>query len=85
MNRRLKRTQIESILSLAAHPGIARANLALGMEFVGTLLSPKVLLFLQSALMGAIPILRAAADAQRSRYYGPDKPHGPNGFLVIVS
>ena len=87
MHRRLERAQIDNISSLAAHPGVARTNLAQGMGFVGTLLKPIAFLFVQSAQMGALPILRAATDpaAQSGQYYGPDKPHERSGFPVVVS
>ena len=87
MHRRLERAQIDNMSSLAAHPGVARTNLAQGMGFVGTLLKPIAFLFVQSAQMGALPILRAATDptAQSGQYYGPDKPHERSGFPVIVS
>ena len=88
MHRRLERAQ-ESGTSrhLAAHPGVARTNLAQGMGFIGTLLKPIAFLFVQSAQMGALPILRAATDpdAQGGQYYGPDKPHERSGFPVVVS
>ncbi len=87
MHRRLKSTGIENVSSLAAHPGVARTNLAQGMGFVGTLLKPIAFLFVQSAQMGALPILRAATDpaAQSGQYYGPDKPHERSGYPVVVS
>ena len=87
MHRRLEKARIENIASLAAHPGVARTNLAQGMGFIGTLLKPIAFLFVQSAQMGALPILRAATDpdAQGGRYYGPDKPHERSGYPVVVS
>ncbi len=87
MHRRLEQARIENIASLAAHPGVARTNLAQGMGFIGTLLKPIAFLFVQSAQMGALPILRAATDpdAQSGQYYGPDKPHERSGFPVVVS
>lgn len=87
MHRRLECAQIGNISSLAAHPGVARTNLAQGMGFVGTLLKPIAFLFVQSAQMGALPILRAATDtnAQSGQYYGPDKPHERSGYPIIVS
>ena len=87
MHRRLKKAGIENISSLAAHPGVARTNLATGMGFIGTLLKPIAALFIQSARMGALPILRAATDpdARGGQYYGPDKPHERSGFPVVVS
>ena len=87
MQRRLEQAGIENIFSLAAHPGVARTNLATGMGFVGMLLKPIAALFIQSARMGALPILRAATDpdARSGQYYGPDKPHERSGFPVIVS
>ena len=87
MHRRLEQARIENVASLAAHPGVARTNLAQGMGFIGTLLKPIAFLFVQSAQMGALPILRAATDpdAQGGQYYGPDKPHERSGFPVVVS
>ena len=87
MHRRLERSRIENILSLAAHPGVARTNLAQGMGFIGTLLKPIAFLFVQSAQMGALPILRATTDptAQGGQYYGPDKAHERSGFPIVVS
>ncbi len=87
MHRRLDRAQIENLSSLAAHPGVARTNLAQGMGFVGTLLKPIAFLFVQSAQMGALPILRAATDptAQSGQYYGPNKPRERSGFPIVVS
>lgn len=86
-HRRLKQARIENIASLAAHPGVARTNLARGMGFIGTLLKPIAFLLFQSAQMGALPILRAATDpdARGGQYYGPDKPHERSGFPVVVS
>lgn len=87
MHRRLERARIENIFSLAAHPGVARTNLAQGMGFIGTLLKPIAFLFVQSAQMGALPILRAATDpnARGGQYYGPDKTHERSGFPAVVS
>ncbi len=87
MHRRLQLAGIENVSSVAAHPGVARTNLAQGMGFIGTLLKPIAFLFVQSAQMGALPILRAATDttAQGGQYYGPDKPHERSGFPIVVS
>ena len=87
MHRRLHAAGIENLSSLAAHPGVARTNLAQGMGFIGTLLKPIAFLFIQSAQMGALPILRATTDpnAQGGQYYGPDKPHERSGYPQVVS
>jgi NAD(P)-dependent dehydrogenase (short-subunit alcohol dehydrogenase family) len=87
MHRRLGRAQIDNMSSLAAHPGVARTNLGQGMGFVGTLLKPITFMFVQSARMGALPILRAATDptAQSGQYYGPDKSNEWSGYPVVVS
>ncbi len=87
MHRRLQTAGIENLSSLAAHPGVARTNLAQGMGFIGTLLKPIAFLFIQSAQMGALPILRATTDpnAHGGQYYGPDKPHERSGYPQVVS
>lgn len=87
MHRRLQGSQIENVASLAAHPGVARTNLARGLGFVGVLFKPLTLLLIQNARMGALPILRAATDpdAQSGQYYGPGRRNEWSGHPVLVS
>ena len=87
MHRRLQRAHVENVLSLAAHPGVARTNLARGLGFVGTLIKPFLYLLIQNARMGALPILRAATDpdARSGQYYGPHRRNEWSGYPVLVS
>ena len=79
-----------SILSIAAHPGLARTNLqassvaAKGSWIEGLayrLLDP----MFQSAAMGALPQLHAAtaATAQGGELYGPDQLGGVRGYPAL--
>lgn len=79
LDRRLK-TQGESLVSLAAHPGISATNLAaVGPEMAGSKLRKLVMdiavnkFIGQSRDRGALPTLYAAtsADAAGGEYYGP--------------
>jgi len=75
-----------STLSVAVHPGLANTgwvenNLSGFMKIMGKLMS---ITSYQSAEMGALPILRAATDAEvkSGSYYGPEK--DKKGFPVEV-
>jgi len=80
-----------SLLSLAAHPGLARTNLqpaSLALNgsrveaFAYRLMDP----LFQSAAMGALPQLFAATapEATAAGHYGPDQLGGMRGFPTAV-
>ncbi len=87
LQRRFDRAGITHLESLAAHPGLARTNIAQGLGLMGKLLMPIAGLFFQSAAMGSLPILRAATDpeAKGGQYYGPDGSNERRGHPVVVS
>jgi NAD(P)-dependent dehydrogenase (short-subunit alcohol dehydrogenase family) len=73
-------------IAVAAHPGLARTDLsrnasALQRAFFKVLSA----LILQSAAMGALPVLRAATDpdVRGGQYYGPGG-RGTRGFPALV-
>jgi protochlorophyllide reductase len=79
------------VLSLAAHPGLARTNLqptSVAMNgspieaFAYRLMGP----LFQSAAMGALPQLYAATapDATPAGHYGPDQLGGMKGYPTPV-
>ena len=77
LHARLQTSGAQTI-ALAAHPGNARTDLwRTSSRLERALLSPRLRLLnfwiVQSAQMGALPILRAAVDpaAQGGQYYGP--------------
>jgi NAD(P)-dependent dehydrogenase (short-subunit alcohol dehydrogenase family) len=73
-------------MAVAAHPGISNTNLADHIPGV-KILKPILGGILQSAAMGALPIIRAAVDtdANGGQYYGPDGKNERGGFPVVVS
>jgi NAD(P)-dependent dehydrogenase (short-subunit alcohol dehydrogenase family) len=91
LDRRLRRTG-KALKSVAAHPGYAATNL----QFVGPAIAGSKLghafmsfgnsVFAQSAAMGALPTLRAAADptAVSGSYYGPNGFRELRGYPVLV-
>ncbi len=85
LDRRFRQYNIQS-MALAAHPGGAATNLweNIKQKLWFRILQPLVYLFLQSAQMGALPVIRAAVDPQArgSQYYGPHK--GNKGYPVVV-
>ena len=85
LQRRFEQHQIKAI-AVAAHPGGAMTGLWRHMEskFFTRLLVALMKPFLQSALMGALPIIRAATDPQvkGGQYYGPHR--GNTGYPVVV-
>ena len=63
-------------IAVAAHPGVSQTNLMRFIEdkFYFRFLKPLSSLILQSAAMGALPQIRAAADpdVKGGEFYGPD-------------
>ena len=88
LQRRLEVSSADTLV-LAAHPGISTT--ALADHFVPKSLTWIVRglmsLFFQSAVMGALPGLRAAADpeALTGQYYGPAGKGERSGYPVLVS
>ena len=76
------------MIAVAAHPGIANTNLAnhLVNEKLMKLAGPLVDVFMQSAAMGALPIIRAAVDPNviGGQYYGPGGFKEQRGYPVLV-
>lgn len=70
LQRRLSLANYKT-LSLAAHPGLSKTNLD---RFFPSLIRPLGSLFLQSAQMGALPVLYAALskDVKGGEFIGPD-------------
>ncbi len=87
LQRKFEADNIPAI-SLAAHPGGAQTNLGSHMEktLMGKLMKPIMSRTMQSAAMGALPILRAATDpnAKGGQYYGPDGFTGNTGYPILV-
>jgi NAD(P)-dependent dehydrogenase (short-subunit alcohol dehydrogenase family) len=73
-------------VSVAAHPGVSNTDLADHIPVV-KIFRPIAGRILQSAAMGALPIIRAAVDPQVTggQYYGPDGKNERGGFPVVVS
>lgn len=87
LQRRLVTASVDHVVALGAHPGVSKTNIAQGYGVLAQIFMPIVGLFLQSAKMGALPILRAATDTNAigGQYYGPDGPKERRGHPVIVS
>ncbi len=70
LQRRLSLANYKT-LSLAAHPGLSKTNLD---QYFPSLIRPLGSLFLQSAQMGALPVLYAAMskDVKGGEFIGPD-------------
>ena len=88
LHRRLERSG-SGVLSLAAHPGVARTEL---MRHIATTWYRRAAFrllgaLLQGAATGALPTLRAAADpdARGGEYYGPRGLLEWSGHPVLVS
>lgn len=86
LQRRL-RAAGSAVLSLAAHPGLARTNLhtasvAASGTPLGGLVNQLMAPLCQSAAMGALPQLFAAtaAEAEPAGHYGPSRFGGMNGW-----
>lgn len=77
-----------SAISLAAHPGGANTNLNnhLDKGILNKITKSLMDNMMQSAEMGALPILRAATaiDAKGGEYYGPDGFTGNSGHPKVV-
>jgi len=85
------RDQGEPVLSLAAHPGVARTNLQpASIAANGSWLEPLAYRLMdplfQSAAMGALPQLYAATapEAQPGGHYGPNRFGGMRGWPTAV-
>lgn len=76
LQRYFEENNIDSI-SVAAHPGVSKTNLAQHMlkKFWVKLMVPFMLLMVQSAAKGALPQIRASVDenVEGGDYYGPHK------------
>src|SRR6202171_237445 len=87
LDRRLKAGG-SRMISVAAHPGYSATNLQLSGPPPHERLAMRVSnrLFAQSAEIGALPILYAAAapDVQGGSYLGPDGPGEMRGYPVLV-
>jgi NAD(P)-dependent dehydrogenase (short-subunit alcohol dehydrogenase family) len=77
LDRRLRAAGADT-MALGAHPGVVATNLfrtrsRLNRALIGPRLRPLNFWFAQSVQMGALPVLRAAADpdAQGGEFYGP--------------
>ena len=83
LDRRFKKANIDAI-AVAAHPGISNTNLIRQWYF--KVLKPIIILTTQSAYMGALPLLRAAADldVKGSEYYGPGGRGEQRGYPTKV-
>jgi hypothetical protein len=78
-------------IALAAHPGGARTHLGRHVPGIRQLMPTAHLEFVsslvvQSAEMGALPVLRAATDpgARGGAFYGPGRILGLTGYPVLV-
>jgi len=87
LQRRLE-TSNKDAIAVAAHPGMCKTDLLSKPEspLFFKLVMPLAGLVVQSAAMGALPILRAAVDpeARGGEYYGPDGKNESRGYPVIV-
>jgi NAD(P)-dependent dehydrogenase (short-subunit alcohol dehydrogenase family) len=88
LQRRLAAREQPTTAALAAHPGLSNTELARNLP---TVFKPAVVvlgpLLFQSAVMGALPTLRAATDpdAEGGQYYGPDGLGEQRGHPKLVS
>ncbi len=82
LQRRLSAAGFDT-LSLAAHPGLSKTNLD---QYLPSLIRPLGSLFLQSAKMGALPVLYAALskDANGGEFIGPDGFQQMRGYPTKV-
>lgn len=82
LQRRLALANAQSI-SVAAHPGLSKTNLD---QYFPGLIRPLGSLFLQSAQMGALPVLYAALsnDINGGEFIGPDGFKQMRGYPTIV-
>jgi len=87
LQRRLETSNMDAI-AVAAHPGMCKTDLLSKPEspLFFKLVMPLAGLVVQSAAMGALPILRAAVDpeARGGEYYGPEGKNESRGYPVIV-
>jgi len=85
LERKFKEQGMDAI-AVAAHPGVSNTHLADHIPGV-KILRPIFGNILQSAEMGALPIIRAAVDPQVSggQYYGPGGKNERGGFPVVVN
>ncbi|MEL6535298.1 MAG: oxidoreductase [Bacteroidota bacterium] len=87
LQRRIKAAGLD-IEALAAHPGGSKTDLARHVEgkLIFRLLTPLLLVMMQSAAAGALPQIRASVDAkaQGGEYYGPNKMGEMRGKPVLV-
>jgi NAD(P)-dependent dehydrogenase (short-subunit alcohol dehydrogenase family) len=85
LERKFEKHGLEA-MAVAAHPGVSNTHLADHFPAV-KILRPIIGRILQSAAMGALPVLRAAVDPDVTggQYYGPDGKNERSGFPVVVS
>ena len=87
LDRRFKKANINAI-AVAAHPGSLHTNLARQWYYTILKLFVRIFLFplMQSAKMGALPIIRASIDpnVKGAEYYGPRSLKGIRGYPVQV-
>lgn len=85
LQRRLERIGV-STMAVACHPGGSNTDLARDAGALMKLFQPMANLVMQSAAMGALPTLRAAADpaVKGAEYYGPDGFGQTTGYPVKV-
>ena len=87
LQRQFEKHGIRS-LSVAAHPGTSRTNLARHLEgkFIFKLLTPFLLIMSQNSEMGALPQIRASVDPEvkGGDYYGPSGFREAKGYPVKV-
>jgi NAD(P)-dependent dehydrogenase (short-subunit alcohol dehydrogenase family) len=87
LQRRLESANTD-VIAVAAHPGMCKTDLLSKPEspLFFRLVMPLSGLFVQSAAMGALPILRASVDLEvrGGEYYGPGGKNESRGYPVIV-
>jgi NAD(P)-dependent dehydrogenase (short-subunit alcohol dehydrogenase family) len=87
LQRRYDAAHIDA-LAVAAHPGMSNTRLGRHLEkkWYFKILIPLMSWMMQSALMGALPTIRAAVDpyVKGSEYYGPSGFREMRGHPVIV-
>lgn len=84
--QRLLEAKKSDCIAVAAHPGVAKTNLAHHLEkkLMFKILAPMFLLLIQKADMGALPQIRACTDpnVKGGQYYGPKGRMG--GYPVLT-
>ncbi|MFI7701605.1 SDR family NAD(P)-dependent oxidoreductase [Nonomuraea sp. NPDC049480] len=78
----------DTTIAVAAHPGLARTDLSRNASLSQRALFKALSPLLQSAAMGALPVLRAATDpdVRGGQYYGPggSRPREARGYPTLA-